>query len=67
MKLEQFNAGIWRQQYKYKSFQPIPVNQPWTWEEPSINALLEQATKALGELNAFSIIVPTSTSSSRCM
>jgi Fic family protein len=58
MKLEQFKAGVWRQQYKYKSFQPILVNQPWTWEEASINTLLEQATKALGELNAFSIIVP---------
>ncbi|PIR18336.1 MAG: cell filamentation protein Fic [Deltaproteobacteria bacterium CG11_big_fil_rev_8_21_14_0_20_49_13] len=58
MKFENFNAGTWQQQYQYKSFQPIPVNQEWTWEEPTINLLLEQATKALGELNAFSLIVP---------
>ena len=58
MKLETFKPGVWRQQYQYKSFQPTPVNQVWTWEDPAINTLLEQATKALGELNAFSLIVP---------
>jgi Fic family protein len=34
------------------------VNHEWIWEDPSINSLLEQATRALGELNAFSLIVP---------
>lgn len=58
MKLEQFKAGTWRQQYKYRSFHPILVNQSWTWEDPAINTLLEKATGALGELNAFSLIVP---------
>lgn len=58
MKLESFKAGVWRQQYQYKSFQPTLVNQVWTWEDPVINTLLEQSTKALGELNAFSLIVP---------
>lgn len=58
MKFEQFNAGVWRQQFQYKSFSPIPVNQQWSWEEPAINALLEKANKSLGELNAFSLIVP---------
>ncbi len=58
MKLETFKAGVWRQQYQYKSFQPTPVNHIWTWEDPVINTLLEHATKALGELNAFSLIVP---------
>ncbi len=58
MKLENFQAGIWRQQFQYQSFQPTLIDQPWTWENPTINLLLEQATKALGELNAFSLIVP---------
>jgi Fic family protein len=58
MKLETFKPGVWRQQYQYKSFQPTPINHVWTWEDPVINALLEQANKALGELNAFSLIVP---------
>lgn len=58
MKFEQFNAGQWRQRYQYKSFEPGPVNHDWTWEDPQINALIERATRALGELNAFSLIVP---------
>lgn len=30
MRFEQFKAGVWRQQYQYKSFSPIPINQDWT-------------------------------------
>lgn len=58
MKFETFKAGTWRSRYQYKSFEPVPVNHAWTWEDPTINTLLEQATRALGELNAFSLIVP---------
>ncbi len=58
MKFESFKAGRWQQRYQYKSFEPLLVNHGWTWEDPTINVLLEQATRALGELNAFSLIVP---------
>lgn len=58
MKFETFKAGQWKKRYQYKSFEPVPVNHEWTWEDPTINTLLEQATRALGELNAFSLIVP---------
>lgn len=58
MKFETFRAGRWQQRYQYKSFEPVNINQEWTWEDPTINSLLEQATSALGELNAFSLIVP---------
>lgn len=58
MKFEEFKAGVQRQRDQYKSFEPFPVNQEWVWEDASINTLLEDATRALGELNAFSIIVP---------
>lgn len=58
MKVETFKAGHWQQRYQYKSFEPVPVNHEWRWEDPTINALLEKATRALGELNAFSLIVP---------
>ena len=58
MKLETFRAGIWRQRYQYKSFEPVPINQQWFWEDPTINTLLGAANRALGELNAFSLIVP---------
>ena len=55
---EGFAPGVWLQQYKYKSFSPVTVNRAWLWQDPRINTLLEQATRALGELNAFSLIVP---------
>jgi len=58
MKFETFKAGNLRTRYQYKSFEPVPVNVEWTWEDPGINALLESANRALGELNAFSLIVP---------
>ncbi len=58
MKLEEFRAGIHRNQYQYKDFLPAPINHEWSWDDPRINVLLEQATKALGELNAFTLIVP---------
>jgi len=58
MKFETFKAGSWQSRYQYKSFEPVPVNHAWIWEDPVINTLLEQATRALGELNAFSLIVP---------
>lgn len=58
MKFERFKAGQWRQRYQYKSFEPTTVNQEWTWDDPTINTLLESANRALGELNAFSLIVP---------
>jgi Fic family protein len=58
MKFEEFCAGTHVQRYRYKSFEPVAVNQEWTWEDPAINTLLESANRALGELNAFSLIVP---------
>ncbi len=58
MKFETFKAGVWRQRYQYKSFEPVLVNHEWVWEDATINTLLEAANRALGELNAFSLIVP---------
>jgi Fic family protein len=58
MKFETFKAGRWQTRYGYKSFEPTPINVEWTWQDPTINTLLEAATRALGELNAFSLIVP---------
>ena len=58
MRFEDFKSGEWRQQYQYKSFFPAPVNQEWSWEDARINVLLEDATRTLGELNAYTRIVP---------
>jgi Fic family protein len=58
MKFETFKAGRWHPRYQYKSFEPVLVNHDWTWEDPQVHLLLESANRALGELNAFSLIVP---------
>jgi len=57
MKLETFKVGRWQPCYRYKSFEPMPVNHDWIWEKSSTNTLLEQAIRVLGDLNAFSLIV----------
>jgi len=58
MNLKDFKAGKYKQQYKYKSFCPEKINHPWIWDDAKINVMLEKATQSLGELNAFSLIVP---------
>lgn len=58
MNLKDFKAGVFKKQFQFKSFTPTLINHSWVWDDPKINTLLEQATKALGELNAFSLIVP---------
>ena len=58
MNFNNFVAGHWVEQFQYRSFSPTPINREWTWEDPRINTILESATQAIGELNAFSLIVP---------
>lgn len=58
MNIKDFKAGTLRQEYQYKSFLPQKINHTFTWDDPQINTMLENATRALGELNAFTMIVP---------
>ncbi|MFA5946029.1 MAG: Fic family protein [Patescibacteria group bacterium] len=53
-----FKAGVSRQQKEYKSFVPNMVNGPFAWSDPRIDVLLEEATRHLAELNAFSRFIP---------
>ena len=56
--MKKFKAGSYKQQYQYKSFSPSSVNRDFSWEDKKINTLLEQAMRFLGELNAYSYLVP---------
>lgn len=58
MNFNQFTSGTWVKQYNYSSFQPRIINQTWVWDDARINILLEEATRRLGELNAFTYILP---------
>jgi Uncharacterized conserved protein len=58
MQFEEFTSGSYKQQYEYKSFSPALINHEWTWSDPRINTLLEEACLDLANLNAHSLIVP---------
>ncbi|OGU80524.1 MAG: cell filamentation protein Fic [Stygiobacter sp. RIFOXYC12_FULL_38_8] len=58
MDIKDFKAGTYVPQFQYKSFLPTKINQEWVVSDPQINKLLEEANLKLGELNAFSLIVP---------
>src|SRR6058998_600137 len=58
MNIKDFKSGVYQKQFQYRSFTPTQVNHLWVWDDPKINTLLEQATRSLSELNAFSLIVP---------
>lgn len=53
-----WKAGKFLQKYEYKSFLPESVNKPFSWSDPQIDLLLSEAMRFLGELNAYSALVP---------
>lgn len=58
MDIKDFRAGTYVPQFQYKSFLPEKINIEWIVSDSVINKLLEEANLKLGELNAFSLIVP---------
>jgi Fic family protein len=51
-------SGDLKQQYKYQSFMPTYINHTWQMSDSNLSLLLSQADNKLGELNAFSQLVP---------
>jgi len=58
MDIKDYKAGNYIPQYQYKSFLPEKINKEWIVSDPLVNKLLEESNLRLGELNAFSLIVP---------
>jgi Fic family protein len=58
MDLKDFNSGKHTKQLQYKSFSPEKINHEWIISTPEVNKLLAEANRLIGELNAFSQIVP---------
>jgi len=58
MNIDDFKAGIYKQQYEYKSFSPAVINHSWEITDTEIQQLLSDADRVLGELNAYSQLVP---------
>ncbi|MFV1917077.1 MAG: Fic family protein [Patescibacteria group bacterium] len=56
--MKNFKSGSYKQQYQYKSFSPSFINRDFNWGDKKIDILLGQAMRFLGELNAYSHLVP---------
>lgn len=53
-----YKKHFFGKEYEYQSFLPSPVNRPYEWRDKRIPVLLEEAIRLVGELNAYSILVP---------
>lgn len=58
MKLEEYQAGKYVNMKDYKAFIPSTINYNWEWNDTKLNKLLSEADRQIGELNAYSLLIP---------
>lgn len=58
MSITNFKSGRLVQRYQYKSFEPNLLNTKWLVDNAELQFILSQADIKLGELNAFSQLIP---------
>jgi len=58
MNINDYISGEYKQQYEYRSFSPTTINRAWEISDSEIQTLLSEADRVLGELNAFSQLIP---------
>ena len=58
MNISDFKSGQHEDRYQYKAFLPAKVCHEWGVADPEMIELLGRADRALGELNAYSKLIP---------
>lgn len=58
MDINNFVSGKFIEKLEYRSFSPNKINKEWVISSPEVNSLLSEANRLIGELNAFSQIIP---------
>ena len=58
MKLEEYKSGQYVKMEDYKAFIPSKINYNWGWDDTKLDKLLAEANRQIGELNAYSLLIP---------
>ena len=58
MKLEEYKSGQYVKMEDYKAFVPSKINYNWGWDDTKLDKLLAEANRQIGELNAYSLLIP---------
>ena len=58
MKLEEYKSGEYVKMNDYKAFIPSKINYNWGWDDTKLDKLLSEANRQIGELNAYSLLIP---------
>lgn len=58
MKLEEYKSGEYVKMNDYKAFIPSKINYNWGWDDTKLDKLLAEANRQIGELNAYSLLIP---------